>query len=292
MGDEIHPRRPSQADDPSTREDNSPEAVERRRKAREEILEKGRLMEERRRAQRGNSGSGKSFDDLVDQDGRLIDEKSAAITSTATELNNNEEGLRKRNVENEGLAAGTRMADPFSDESFVGSPSSASSATVEKPTEESKEVVEPPASETVSQQAQPALLINTEAAPNLTSEPLVDLTPTNSVAPSSSFRTDLSELSDDGPEDIRPIPEQQPVSYWSVNEWAENTTASFYTPPQSEAAALGEATGSTGTALEAHNDAVSQQGNESDLDFVSDAGEGTHTPSSWTEVGSVVSEYD
>lgn len=291
MGDEIHPRRPSQADDASTREDNSPEAVERRRKAREEILEKGRLMEERRRAQRGNSGSGKSFDDLVDQDGRLKDEKSAAVTSTAAELNN-EEGLRKRNVETEGLAAGTRMADPFTDESFAEFPSSASSATVGKPTEEPKEVVEQPASEIVSQQFQPALLINTEPTSNLPSEPLVDLTPTNSVAPSSSFQTDLSELSDDLPEDIRPMPEQQPVSYWSVNEWAENTTASFYTPPQSEAAGLGEATGPRGTSLETHNDAVSQQGNESDLDFVSDAGEGAHTPSSWTEVGSVVSEYD
>ena len=248
-------------------------------------------MEERKRAKRGSSRSGKSFDDLVDQDGRLKDEKSAAVKSTATELNDNEDGLRKRNAEAEGLVAGTRMADPFADESFAEFHCSTSSATFEKPAEESVPVADPPALESPIHQTQTTLLINTEAASNFPSEPLLDLTPTNSVAPSSAFHTDLSELSDEAHEEIRPAP-GQPLSYWSVNEWAENTTASFYTPPQSEAAGGGEAISHAGAALEAHEDSMSQPGNESDIDFLSEAGEGTHTPSSWTEVGSVVSEYD
>lgn len=87
LGDEINPprERERRRSDRSMREDRSEEAEERRRRARAEILEKGRIYEERRRRQKqkGASAAG-SFDTLVEKDGTLrqkvdLDAKSTAI---------------------------------------------------------------------------------------------------------------------------------------------------------------------------------------------------------------------
>ena len=91
LGDDIHPSRPSSSDqDASTREDDSPDAEERRRRARQEILERGRMMEERRQKAKEQQQKAKSqsFDDMVDQEGRLRKEDQipdAATKATATE---------------------------------------------------------------------------------------------------------------------------------------------------------------------------------------------------------------
>ena len=83
-------REPRQQD-ASTREDETPEAVERRRHARQEILERGRKLEERRRTRQDtNKGKAKSFDDLVDKDGALRPEAS----TSAAEPQSQESGLR------------------------------------------------------------------------------------------------------------------------------------------------------------------------------------------------------
>lgn len=288
LGDEINPPRSprSGSADASTREDDSPEAAERRRRAREEILERGRVMEERRRARSDQTSRGMSFDDIVDEEGRLKKEAEQEANTTAAEASTNDAGLRKRNaVVSEaalGAAMGAMLADPFADEKHMDFQTHDVSTSLENP-QSSRESTATlsgslPATEPVApQQEYQQRLVDTEVASNHPSELLVDLTPTTS---NSSARNDLSELSNETP---------QQLNYFSVNEWAENSTASFYSPPQSEAShheggehAIAASDAGTGEHVE----------NMSDIDMVSDVGEGPYTPSSWTEVGSVVSEED
>jgi hypothetical protein len=86
LGDEINPRvKQPRRDDPSMREDENEAAEERRRRARDEIMEKGRIMEERRKRKRGSKDTLSprgSFDTLVDKDGML--KKADAETHATT----------------------------------------------------------------------------------------------------------------------------------------------------------------------------------------------------------------
>ena len=95
------------ASDPSMDEEKSGEAEERRRQARAEILERGRILEERKRrrreaAARGDLGKqrdsgvdiGESFDSLVDEDGYLKNAEATAESSAFE--HNSSEGLTKR----------------------------------------------------------------------------------------------------------------------------------------------------------------------------------------------------
>ena len=282
LGDEVQPRRDSRSEDASTREDDSPEAEARRRRAREEILERGRVMEERRRAREEKPPArARSFDDLVDQDGNLKDEKSAAISTTAIEVTARE-GVRKRNTEARGQENGSMMANPFADETLVDLHSSESFTPTTRHSqdfEQSTPILSSPA--TLAEHPSPErvdALHSTDQASNHPSEQLIDLTPTTSS--SSAHHDDLSELS-------HPHPPSQPLHYWSVNEWAETTSASFYTPPQSEAGREAQQTNISSTI-----DETNAAAEESDIDVVSDMSIGQSTPGSWTEVGSVVSEYE
>lgn len=75
IGDDIHgrKRRQQRQQDSSMHEDSDDKAEERRRQAREEILEKGRKMQEGRKRRRpsGESNRTPSFDSMVDDEGRL-----------------------------------------------------------------------------------------------------------------------------------------------------------------------------------------------------------------------------
>ncbi|MCJ1381203.1 hypothetical protein MMC17_004312 [Xylographa soralifera] len=288
LGDEINPPRSprSGSTDASTREDDSPEAAERRRRAREEILERGRMMEERRRARSGEATRGMSFDDIVDEEGRLKKEAENEANTTAADINVDDEGLRKRtaNVSENALGAamGEMLANPFADEKHMDYQMQDVSSSVESPQQSRESTATlpgaPPATDPVPfEQEHQQLLVNTETTSNHPSELLVDLTPTTS---NSSAHNDLSELSAETP---------QQMNYSSVNEWAENSTASFYSPPQSDA---GHNEGGESVAAASDAGTGEHVGNMSDVDMVSDVGEGSYTPSSWTEVGSVVSEED
>lgn len=108
LGDEVdpHPRSRKRSIDPSMREDESEEAAEKRRQARAEILERGRILEEKRRRSSTNSkvvNPSQSFDTLVDKDGSLLIPKEGIETSepqqsttTATELQPPQDGLTRR----------------------------------------------------------------------------------------------------------------------------------------------------------------------------------------------------
>lgn len=123
------------------------------------------------------------------------------------------------------------------------------------------------------------LLIDTDEVSNHPSESLLDLTPTTSA---SSAAADLAELNN------RPHPSQS--SHWSVNEWAENHATSFYSPPQSEIAGVEDRTEDQAEESEASTGEHASQAGAEDLGVMSDNEAGISTPSSWTEVGSQMSE--
>jgi hypothetical protein len=95
LGEEIDPRvKNSRRKDPSMQQDDTEAAEERRRRARAEIMEKGRIMEEKRSRKTKKSGDNgvdsptASFDTLVDGEGMLQNRnlnKDADATTTAME---------------------------------------------------------------------------------------------------------------------------------------------------------------------------------------------------------------
>ena len=308
LGDEVapNPSEPREASpDASTREDEDAEAVERRRRARQEILERGRILEERRKSRQASTGKAKSFDDLVDKDGNLKVEQPSA-TSTSAEPQAEELGLRNRHVESQAAALGSTFANPSADEWHIESVPSlpdlstnqpfAGAMKVDSPATVQDDVEEPPSrSRTPTLPISPTsppvppkpmayqpqrLLIDTDDVSHHPSEELLDLTPTTSA---SSFNADLAELNHN------PQPTQS--NYWSVNEWAENHAAPFYSPPASVAQGIEERMDEqTNEGSVADSGEHASQADSEDLDVMSDNGAGISTPGSWTDVGSQVSE--
>lgn len=221
-------------------------------------------MEERRRSKQASTAKSRSFDDIVDEDGKLKHD-SAQATTSATEPNAESAlGLRNRNIEVHGAALGNAVANPFVDEACIED-FSASTLPVQTSTHRSRSsstatlpasppavppkepIISPPvppkeplepwpailSPQVQQQQQQSRLLIDTDEVSNHPSEALVDLTSTTS-APSSIAAVDLSELEYDSHSS-----NNLQSNFWSVHEWAENNSApaGFYSPPRSEAAA-------------------------------------------------------
>ena len=240
--------------DTSTQEDESPEAIERRRLARQEILRRGRMLEDRRRSrQAAGKPKAASFDDLVDKDGSLKPEASTTAAETVDQ--GNDSGLRHRHTEAKAAALGSAMANPFSDEMYVSHEPEDEESGARTPTLPTSPFASPPLPPKPAAYQPQALFINTQHSPEDESGPLsqhpsdhsVNLTPITSVAPSS-FADDLASLTPNsthpnGRPATSPSPAQQ--SYWSVNEWAQQHSVAgpeaFYSPPQSEAGAIAAA---------------------------------------------------
>lgn len=301
--------------DASTQEDDTPEAVERRRLARQEILERGRRLEERRRSkQAADNQKSASFDDLVDRDGTL---KPEASTTAAEPIDlADESGLRHRHTEAKAAALGAAMANPFSDEMYISHDREDEESGARTPTIPASSIASPPLPPKPAAYQPQALLINTQTGSENGTETLshhpsdhyLNLTPTTSAAPSS-FADDLASLTPNsthpnGQPATSPSPAQQ--SYWSVNEWAQQHSVAgpeaFYSPPQSEAGAAPAAAElekamsemlSEASSMAGDGERVSQMGSvvgggwDSDAD---DDGPGISTPGSWTDVESTVSD--
>lgn len=100
LGEEIHGRRRRESrQDSSMREDGDEQAEERRRQARQEIMEKGRILEEKRKRKRQSTSRSRttSFDSMVDDEGRLrkqMDTNPWAASSAVDHQHQN--GLRAR----------------------------------------------------------------------------------------------------------------------------------------------------------------------------------------------------
>ena len=307
--------------DASTQEDETPEAIERRRLARQEILERGRKLEERRRSrQAGSKSQSASFDSLVDGEGAL---KPEATTFAAEPVGQaNASSLRRRNIEARAASLGAAAANPFSDEMYVlhdldREEEEPGARTPKRP---ASPLTSPPLPPKPAAYQPQALGLSLNHSTNNDERVVSDgandnglqLTPTTSAAPSS--------IADDFP-CLTPQsthPNGQPValpsspannSYWSVDEWAQQHSVpgpeAFYSPPQTEARggdltradlerAMSEMMMSSENAsMVGDGERVSQMGSvggggwDSDMD---DDGPGISTPGSWTDVGSTVSE--
>ena len=272
LGEDLapHPAHSSTAsNDASTREDESPEAAERRRRAIHEILERGRVMEERRKARAAQAGRSMSFDDMVDQEGKLKEKDGLhEAVSTAAEPIAANEGLRKRHAEAAGVACGTATADPFGDETGVDFADE--KAALERLSNEERAATPGP------------FVIDNDVASTHPSEMLIDLTPTTSNA-HSSFPPAASDVSQPDPDPARQPPS---TDFQSVHEWAETSTASFYSPPESE---HGRGVGASSATTSTTASIIGSTEHMSEADMLSDI-EGVSTPGTWTEVGSVVSD--
>ena len=260
IGDELAPapegRSRDRSRDASTQEDESPEAVERRRQARQEILERGRMLEERRRS-RGTSGAtSPSFNDLVDKDGALRSQESfasenpTAAQTTATETQLDDTHLRHRTTEARAAAFGSTMANPFADEFCMEEMSrSISPQRVLSPPVPPKPAAYQPkrliSVESSQVQMSPPAHAHTETdtISNHPSEALVDFTPTTSApgspplsSPVSSAAMDLADLQPFPAQSYEPSassPQQSSSSeaYSSVNAWAMNQSQRLQYPP-------------------------------------------------------------
>ncbi|KAK4697356.1 hypothetical protein P7C71_g700, partial [Lecanoromycetidae sp. Uapishka_2] len=314
LGEEVAPQQSESRDaspDASTREAEDSEAIERRRKARQEILERGRILEERRRSKRSSQGK-TSFNDLVDKDGSLKVANTSAMTTAAESPL--ETGLRNRHADSQAAAQGSAFSNPFSDETGIGAPTieddipqaDAETLPTRPPKIEETEAFSPLTLRGDTEEKSPSpsttpllyesptsppippkpaayrsqhLLIDTDEVSNHPSESLLDLTPTTST---SSAAVDLNELNNN----LHP----SQSSYWSVNEWAESQAASFYSPPRSEVVARENTMDNQNERSEAGSGEHASQAGTEEVEILSDDGAGIITPSSWTEVGSQVSE--
>ena len=306
--------------DASTEEDDTPEAIERRRLARQEILERGRKLEERRRSRQaaGKSHSA-SFDDLVDKDGAL---KPEAVTSAAEHMEQSAgSGLRHRNLEAKAAALGAATANPFGDEMYISHDLDQDEESgARTPKHSSSPLTSPPLPPKPAAYRPQALNISVNPFSNddnrtvsdKTNDHASNLTPTTSVAQSPfADRSPILTPQSTHPNGRLAACPSSPIenSYWSVNEWAQqhsvNGPENFYSPPQTEAgehvparADLERAMSemmllSENASMVGDGERVSQMGSvsgggwDSDMD---DDGPGISTPGSWTDVGSTVSE--
>lgn len=98
LGDDINGRKRARTTDLSMHEDEDEKAEERRRLARQEIMEKGRALQEKRKRPQSDSSRTPSFDSLVDEDGKLREhpvEPNPWAASSAIEREESS-GLRSR----------------------------------------------------------------------------------------------------------------------------------------------------------------------------------------------------
>ena len=221
---------------------------------------------------------------MVDSQGNLHEKESLASTSAA-EPAPVAEGLRNRKAEAAGVAIGAAAADPFGDE--MGMDFSENSPELLPKPEQSKE-----STATLEGERLSPLAIDTSAASShvdsYADDVLVDLTPTTSAAPSYlPVNAPYTPTSDSETlENDTPAPEQ-PSRFQSVHEWAEASTASFHSAPESEAtSSYHDAEMTDDESMVDVSDSVSH------VDVMSDASDHINTPGSWSEVGSMISESD
>lgn len=309
LGDEINPNarsRVSRGDDPSMREDDSEIAEERRRRARYEIMERGRILEEKRRGSKASKRASPagSFDTLVDQDGKLkedFDEAAPEGKTTAAETLDTS-GLMHRHQR-------PLIGEP----SYLHSPVNSSLSVQQTANSDQNNfpTTEPDLMTQYETEMRDAWHLPLPTNPNSQapsshhpSESLIELTPTSEF-PDPDFSIPLR---------------QEPLersSYFSAASGSSRTLSSYHqsSPPpppynQSEpeyyyahphhatmsmnpapiSPPLQDPSVSSAPSLSGSIDHVfAQEAESSDDGIMSENGDGMVTPASWTEVGSVVS---
>ncbi|KAG9774469.1 hypothetical protein ABEF93_000899 [Exophiala dermatitidis] len=303
LGDEIHPtpnqRRRTSLNDASMHEEKGEMADERRRQAIAEIMERGRLMEERRK-RRKLSGQDKSratsFDSMVDENGMLLHdlqnkEAEAAASSSAIDPSAHSQGLKHRqkpSLSEETPSPLYHSVDtlPSSSQLPRNDPATDTDLFESRYEKEMREAWNMNVSDRAN--AMP---------PSHASESLIDLTPTTEEAPDPDFSVPSADqfqrplsgsgyfgsavsnstrtLSDDGSQDYLPVQSHNNVTGATTGHFVPGNGTTDHS-----------AVSVTGSMSSIHP----SEAEESSDDLLSEVGDGMRTPASvWTEVDSTVS---
>ncbi|KAI9780179.1 MAG: hypothetical protein M1835_004547 [Candelina submexicana] len=266
LGNDVQP--------PSMDEDDEEE----RRRQRVELMYWNMKRDEQRRKRKQREALKTSFDDMVTKEGNL---KEVDTThSTAREAQEGEYGLRRRNDRHKEDDGGAVHPNPFADQNesqvlFDRSLVDVKNEEKENPSRSSTATL--PAEHEIFP-TQPESPIRTAPITQPPQGQLVNLT-----SDAESSRNLF----------------QAPSNYWSVNEWAESTSPSFYeasvgsenhTEPERPSVRGSAAPSLTGSVEDIGADSSVDGGEGRYMDILSETG--ISTPGSWTEVGSEVSEGD
>ncbi|KKZ65300.1 hypothetical protein EMCG_08816 [[Emmonsia] crescens] len=310
LGDEINPQERStdrrrSTEDISMSEELGEEAEARRQKARQEILRRASILEARKN--KSSSGSVSSFDDLVDKDGRL---KAQSKQSKQSQQPSPKEG------ESQAQASGVEVTNSDTIHLRSGAISDLSKSISDlapKISPEHRQAI----LDTIDRD-RTCTTLHSETSSNHPSESLVDLTPTSEYPGMDFTQSEHSEIQSQG-QGQREEPTSQ-SSYFSLasSQHTEDGDPDFYyarppqtdqnttapNPPQHESEnpfadqqgshtiqSVSSAPSVTSSFSHIQNDPFDpmSDGTLSDLESIQD---GTHTPASWSEVGSVVSSND
>ncbi|KAK4947605.1 hypothetical protein LTR10_013551 [Elasticomyces elasticus] len=283
LGDEIDPPRftRQKSNDASMHEEKGTDAEERRRQAIAEIMERGRVMEERRKRRKSSDNEktrSPSFDNLVDDDGALRSSAGAepSTAAKASGVDRSNENIKQRGVHSEA----EDLHEPVDDDLPLHHLSSCQDENVweSRYEQEMREAWNIPLSDKRIE------LPSTHA-----SESLIDLTPTTENAPDPEISIPSAEY----------LHRQlEPSEYFSAA--ASNSTHTLsdgssihLLPPRTAIPVSSHSPNSASIAPSVDGSISSIHASEADDnsdDVLSEIGDGICTPASvWTDVGSAVS---
>ncbi|EMR67168.1 hypothetical protein UCREL1_5832 [Eutypa lata UCREL1] len=281
---------------------------EKTRGQQEEESEKVQEKEPSQQQRRDSSGS--TFDDFLRRDDN--GEKGSYVFNSGAEVRENEEGLLRRR--GGGLVGrGLGYSNPFTDNHEIDSDIAFENSLMDPEKDEvmsdiysATDLGQQDASRTATLSPPPA------AAPALAMPTLIDIEAPTPAPQQQQYPEALSSSSQTerelGPDEyVTAGQDDRHDAYSSIQAWAQNSNASFYSPlpvspmgPMSEPELVSDGiltptdSGSiAGSGEDLGDDAASARSGGRFYDVMSDdEGTGMMTPASWTEVGSVVSESD
>lgn len=294
---------------------------ETRRRQREELMYWNSLREEKNNEKKTRSGqeesekmqekephqqqrrdsSGSTFDDFLRRDDSA--EKGTYVFNSGAEVRDNEGLLRRRGLGGRGLG----YSNPFTDKHEIDSDIAFENSLMDPEKDEKDEMSDIYSATDLGQHdTSRTATFSPPPAPAAQAMPtLVDIETPTTPAPQAPSQTSEREL---GPDEYMTAgQDDRHDAYSSIQAWAQNSNASFYSPlPVSPMAPMSEpelvsdgiltptdSASIAGSGEDLGDDAASARSGGRFYDVMSDdEGTGMMTPASWTEVGSVFSESD
>ncbi|KAI1613301.1 hypothetical protein EDD37DRAFT_343250 [Exophiala viscosa] len=282
LGDEIDPPRPTRqkSNDASMHAEKGEEAEERRRQAIAEIMERGRVMEERRKTRKSSDNEksrSPSFDNLVDDNGALRSptgtESSTAAQASGVDRSN--ENIKQRGIHSVAQDVHQTVDEVIPSRDLTSSQDD--NVWESRYEQEMREAWNIPLSDR-----------RIELPSSHASESLIDLTPTTENAPDPEISIPSAEY----------LHRLEPSDYFSAA--ASNSTHTLsdgssvhLLPPTTAVHPSSHRPNSASLAPSVDGSISSIHASELDDnsdDMLSEMGDGIRTPASvWTDVGSTVS---
>jgi len=316
LSDDINPNRRNRSQQPRYNRPEDAEGFmqsgsadldgdeESKRRQREELMYWNRIHLEKMESEKSavNRKTSSTFDDFLHEDKTA--EKGTFIYNSGAEIheNSNQGLLQRRGDNNRGMTIGTIYANPFADENYIDmeQEEAIQAAMAPTPTGQSETTDIYNADDLKLSRESTAFTINDESESE--SEKLVDVsepaTPTSEASAAEVYQSYMSAGEEAHPDS----------AFASIHAWADNNNESFYsplpgTPQQAPSVSTTPSELEHGDGQLTPTDSVSLAGSGEDIaamsevgshdfDVLSEDGDGIVTPSSWTEVGSTVSESD